>query len=365
MTRKSSLPLGLLPYEIGYLILLATAFYYSQGNFRGSPIPLPVISAAMLGGVGVLIGRCREEWQQLPNKILFFVLAAAWVALFYLTGNSTLGYVHSSSLFPWLLDIYTHPDSDLQFGLIMPFAVLGLFWWKRQELVARPAELWWPGMLIMLLALGLHLAGFGVQLPHLSTAGFLLGLYGLTGLVWGWHWLKTSFFPFFLLGFCVPLGGLMDSFTFKLRLLVSFLVEHIAHLGLAPDLIRQGTQLMDAQHTFAYEVAAACSGIRSLFSLLALMTVYAFITMKSPWRRLTMMVASVPLAILGNVCRLCFTIFVAELFGQDAGKSVETNAGYITFIVAFGCAYLLANWLVKREEAAKPAVTAPSEAPVS
>jgi len=277
-----------------------------------------------------------------------------------------LGYIHSSSLFPWLLDIYTLPDSDVQFGFFMPFVVLALLWWKRQDLVARPAGLWWPGMFIMVLALFLHLAGFGVQLPHLSTAGFLLGLYGLTGLVWGWHWLKTSFFPFFLFGFCIPLGGLMESITFKLRLLVAFLVEHIAHLGLSPDLVRQGTQLMDAQHTFAYEVAAACSGIRSLFSLLALMTIYAFVTMKSPWHRLTMMVASVPLALLGNVARLCFTIFVAELFGQDAGKMVETKAGYITFIVAFGSAYLLANWLIKREaKQPAPIVPAPAEASVS
>jgi len=43
---------------------------------------------------------------------------------------------------------------------------------------------------------------------------------------------------------------------------------------------------------------------------------------------------------------------VAEAFGQDAGKMVETNAGYVTFAVAFGGAYLLARWLEKNEAAA-------------
>jgi len=47
------------------------------------------------------------------------------------------------------------------------------------------------------------------------------------------------------------------------------------------DLVRDGTQLMDADHTFGYEVAAACSGIRSLTALLALTTIYGFVTFKS------------------------------------------------------------------------------------
>jgi exosortase len=198
-----------------------------------------------------------------------------------------------------------------------------------------------------------------VQQSQLSAAGFFLGLYGLTGLAWGRHWLKASFFPYFLLAFCVPTGGLLDGFTFKLRLLVSWLVAGVAHLGLAPDLIREGTQLFDGQRTFAYEVAAACSGIRSVTALLTLMTISGFVAFKSPWRRAAMMLAALPLAVLGNVVRLCFTIGVAEMFGQDAGKMVETKFGFVTFVVALGCAYLLARWLEKGENAgqAKPQAT--------
>jgi exosortase len=158
-------------------------------------------------------------------------------------------------------------------------------------------------------------------------------------------------FPYFLLAFCVPVGGLLDAFTFKLRLLVSWIVAGVAHLGLSPDLIREGTQLYDSQHTFAYEVAAACSGIRSIVALLALMTIYGFVVFKSPWRRAAMMLAALPLAVLGNVARLCVTIGTAEMFGQDAGKMVETKFGFVTFAVALSCAYLLARWLEKGETA--------------
>ncbi len=357
--NNKTLPYGLRPHEIGYLILLAAAFYFTDVKFRGNPWQVLLFAAALAGGVGVLAGRCREEWRGLPNKFFFFALAAAWVALFVFLGNSTLGYVHSASLFAWLMDIYTAPGGDGQYGLLIPFVVLALFWWKRRELVAQPAGLWWPGIILFFFGLLLHLAGYVVQQSQLSAAGFFLGLYGLTGLAWGRHWLKASFFPYFLLAFCVPTGGLLDGFTFKLRLLVSWLVAGVAHLGLAPDLIREGTQLFDGQRTFAYEVAAACSGIRSVTALLTLMTIYGFVAFKSPWRRAAMMLAALPLAVLGNVVRLCFTIGVAEMFGQDAGKMVETKFGFVTFVVALGCAYLLARWLEKGEDAgrAKPQAT--------
>jgi exosortase len=229
--------------------------------------------------------------------------------------------------------------------LLIPFVVLALYWWRRKELLARPPGLWWPAIVIIGFALFLHFVGFVSQQQRLSAIAFLLGLYALTGLAWGWHWLKASFFPFFLLIFCVPVSEYSATLTMPLRLLVARLVEIIAHLGLSPDLIREGTQLFDAQHTFAYEVAAACSGIRSLVALTALLTIYGFINFQAPWKRAVMMLVAIPLAVVGNVVRLCVTVGVAETFGQNAGKAVETKLGFLTFAVAVGCAFLVARWL--------------------
>ncbi len=338
-------------HEVPLLALIGWALYNTSADFRGSPWPVLWFGAGILAGVVMLALRCREEWLVLPNKFFFFSLAAIWVAMFTFLGNSTFGYLDSNSIFYWAFDIYTSPIDDNQFGLYIPFAVLALFWWKRREMVAQPLTLWAPGMFLVAAALALHLVGYVAQQPRLSLVGFIAGLYGLTGLAWGKYWLKASRFPFFLLAFCVPPVG-MEWLTFKMRLMVSWTVAGIAHLGLAPDLIREGTQLFDAQHSFGYEVAAACSGIRSLTALLALTTIYGFIVLKTPWKRAAMIASAFPLAILGNVVRLCFTIMVAEIGGQAAGKSVETNAGLITFAVAIGCVYLLGRQLEKSEHPA-------------
>jgi exosortase len=338
-------------HELAFMALLAVACFYSgpPGNGLGT-LPLLLYGGTIVAGVAVLAYRCQEEWALLPNKAFLFGLAAAWVLLFHFQGNSTMGYVRNSSLFGWMFDIYTSLSGEDQYGLLIPFVVLILFWWKRRDLVAGPLGFWWPAFLLVTGAVLLHMVGFMVQEPKLSLLAFLIGLYGLTGLAWGKHWLRASRFPFFLLVFCVPTGDLVNTLTLRLRLLVSWLVYVIAHLGLAPDLIRDGTQIFDRDHTFAFEVAAACSGIHSLVALLALTTIYGFAHFKSPWKRLIMIFSALPLAVLGNVARLCFTIFVAETFGEDAAKAVENKFGFITIVVAILCIFCISRWLEGPED---------------
>lgn len=363
--NKLQLPFGLKLYEAFYLALLGLAFYYASPDFRGGMVPFvqmppwALFGVAVAAGIGIVAGRGPEEWRALPNKFFFFGLFAVWVLLFTFLGNATLGYISSPSLFAWMFDVYNSPNADAEYGLLIPFVVLALFWWKRQELVAKPLDTWWPGLLIVAFALLLHLAGHAIQETQLSAVGFLAGIWGLMGLAWGRNWLKASFFPFFLLAFCIPMGSLLDSFTFHLRLMVSCIVATIAHLGLAPDLIRDGTQLFDAQRTFGYDVAAACSGIHSLVALLALNTIWGFVNFKAPWKRAVLIAAAIPLSVLGNVTRLCFTIMVAELGGQAAGKYVETKFGFITFAVAIGCVFLINRWLEKSEPKPGPAAETP------
>ena len=338
---------GLWPHEVAAIGLLAAALYCSQ--FHTHDWPVFVYRAAFLAALPVLWYRCREEWQQLPNRGFFLGLTVVWFALFEFLGMSTYGQLGTSSLLTWMFNVYSSPAVDEQHGMLIPFVVMILVWWKRKELAAQPARGWPPGLWLVAAGLALHFLGYILQQPRLSVIGMLTGFFGVMGLAWGPKFLKALRFPYFLLIFCVPLGELGVPITLPLRIMVATIVATISQLGLAPDVMRQGTQLFDAQHTFAYDVAPACSGIHSLVAMLALTIIYGFVSFKAPWKRLLMVAAAMPLAVLGNVVRLCFTIMVAEMFGQTAGKAVETNAGFITFAVAIGCVILLGRWLEKSE----------------
>ena len=113
----------------------------------------------------------------------------AWLALFQFLGNSTLGYISTPSLLSWMNAVYvSNPDangSDDSHGKLIPFVVLALFWWKRKQLLALPLRTWWPGLLLVALALGLHVLGYMVQQPRISIVALFTGIYGLMGLAWG------------------------------------------------------------------------------------------------------------------------------------------------------------------------------------
>jgi exosortase len=287
-----------------------------------------------------------EAWQQIPEKVLFFGLLVPWLLFFHFLGNSTFGYVNSSSLFVWLEGAYNSPFKDDDHGPYVPLLVLGLMWWKREELKHAPKRLWWPGLIILAGGCFLHLLGYIVQQPRLSVMGFFVGVYGLMGLAWGPAFLRVVFFPYFLFAFCVPIGSLSGMITFPLRMVVTKIAVGIAHL-LGVDVIQDGSRIFYPGKAFQYDVAPACSGIRSLIAMFLLATVYAFVVFRQSWPRLTLIIAAIPLAVAGNVIRLTTIILVGQAFGRDAGLMIEQKFGFVTFAVALA-GMLGISWLLEK-----------------
>ena len=310
-----------------------------------------------------------ECWRKVPNKGFFLVLLAAWLILFQFLGNSTLGYTHTSSLMTWMYIAY-HPIpqpgqedglSEDGHGLIVPVVVLGLFWWKRKELVSQRLDTWWPGLLIVGFGLFVHLLAYMVQQPKLSIVGLFTGIYGLMGLAWGPVWLRKSFFPFVLFVFCVPLGSQALPITFKLRMLVTQIVEAISHNMLAIDVVREGTALKDPSGRYSYDVAAPCSGMRSLIATLGLALVYGMVSFRSWWKRGLLIASAFPLAVAGNVLRMLTIVVSADLWGQEAGSYVHDGGpggiiSLLPYIPAFVGLLALGHWLETKFDERKPAV---------
>jgi exosortase len=211
---------------------------------------------------------------------------------------------------------------------------------------------WWPGLLMVALALLLHLAGYMIQQPRLSVVAMFAGLYGIMGMAWGPALLRGAFFPFFLFAFCVPIGVLGQPITFPLRLLVTRLVESIAPM-ISIDVIREGTTLHDPTNKFAYEVAAACSGMRSLIATLALSLCYAWLSFPKWWKRAILIASAFPLAVLGNFLRMMAIVIAADIGGQPWGDYVHEGGplgliSLLPYVPAFAGLILLGHWLRER-----------------
>jgi exosortase len=296
-------------------------------------------------------------WEQVPNKGMFFGLLAAWLALFQFLGNGTFGYIDTASLMYWMVNAFKGDDEQ---GLLIPFVVLALFWWKRKKFLAAPNRIWAPALALLAGALVLHMLGYLIQQPRVSIVALFTGIYALIGLIWGPAWMRAGFFPFFLFAFCIPISSVGEPVTFPLRILASKLVWLLSH-GLGIDVIRDGNQLYNSGRTYRYEVAAACSGLRSLMAIFAIATIYAFLSFEKNWKRVVMMASAFPLAVIGNVTRLLSIIIAAEVSGQSGGDFVHENFFFslLPYIPAIIGVALLGRWL-RDEELLMPLASKPA-----
>ena len=278
-----------------------------------------------------------EYWNGLPDKRLFFGLLIPWLLLFHFLGNSTMGYLETSSLFVAMADVYNSTLYDESHGFLIPFVVVYLFWWKREELADVAKDLWTPALALLGAAVVLHVIGFVVQQARISVLALFLGIFAIMGLVWGRAWLRASFFPFVLFVFCMPLGSLTENITVPLRIIVTKISVWVSVKALNIGVVHDGTRIFDPSWDFHIDVAPACSGIRSLTALMILTTIVSFCAYASWWKRLTLIAAAIPVAIAGNVLRLTTVIIAAEAFGQKAVPVVHDHAWILTWGLALAC----------------------------
>jgi exosortase len=144
---------------------------------------------------------------------------------------------------------------------------------------------------------------------------------------------RIMLLPVLYLFFMVPLPYLVyDAVAFPLKQLVAkYSVDALQLMGVI--IIREGNILILPETTL--EVADACSGIRSLVSLLALAAAFALITQKRSTKRLIMIIAAIPIAILTNGVRVMGTGILAQYWGAKAAEGFfHEFAGLAVFAVA-------------------------------
>jgi len=278
--------------------------------------------------------------------------AAAGIGLFQWFGNATRGYIPTRSLFWWWGDQWIDPADENQHGLLVLALALWLLWRnlresakgqvpgaKNSELNIEPAGQnpglgVWPPALAMLGGLALHLLGYAVQQTRISIVGLLLFTWGVLALGGGRRWGRAAAFPLVFLVFAVPLD-VLDTLGFYLRMGVIKLAVAGAH-GVGLAVVRNGTQLLSPHGGYQYDVAAACSGVRSLMALAALSLLVGYLNFRSWGIRLLLLVLCAPYAFAGNVLRIFAVIVAAEWFGQRTGLTVHDWFGFLVFVVVLG-----------------------------
>ncbi len=222
---------------------------------------------------------------------------------------------------------------------ILPVS-LWLVWRKRlilRDLFAK-AEFNTSGVgSLAAVFLGLLMFIFGWRQGYLfiSSLSLIPVLWGVTRYLHGKEVAKILLFPIFYLVFLIPPPlGIIDRLTLPMRYGISVTTENLLH-ALHYPIERSGLLLTVNGHEIF--MGAPCSGFRSLITMLALSVIYVYFIKGGFKTKLTLIIAGIPFALLGNLMRVMTMCLITFYAGTEAAEHFHYISGGIIFLVMTGC----------------------------
>jgi exosortase len=248
-------------------------------------------------------------------------------------------------------------DENYSHGFFVPIAFFWMLWRQRHELESTKVSPRWWGILIVLMALLQLAAGTMGAENFVAHSSLLTLLCGITLFLFGIEMLRLVAFPIAWLLFMIPLPSIIFySITFPLQLLASKLAVGILDLLRVPN-VCEGNVIYLANFTAG--VVEACSGIRSLVSMLAFAVLIGYLLNMSVRSRWILAITAVPIALGMNAARIAGTGLAGNYLGARWAEGFfHTFSGWVLFIGCLGLmlgVVRLLRGFDQREPAGRPA----------
>lgn len=230
--------------------------------------------------------------------------------------------------------------------LILPLAVyIGFRKHERLSTIPLTNSLW--GLALVVFALLFFVLAQSAEIKTLSSLSIVLFMWGAIFYVFGYGWLRELSFPLFILFFMIPIPSqIYAQATIPLQLIVT--KTSVAAAGIFDiPILREGNVIHLPDRSL--QVVQACSGLRSMISLVTLSAVMGYLTLKSNLLRGVLFIGGVPVAILTNIIRVFFMILAFHYLKLDLAKgTAHTFFGIGIFVFAIlmllGLKGILGRW---------------------
>jgi len=246
-------------------------------------------------------------------------------------------------------------DADYGHGFFVPLFSGYILWHTRErwtKVEVKPSNF---GFVVIVGAIALLLLGsLGAEL-FTSRFSLLVLLAGMILFLAGWKMLRAVSFPLGYLIWMIPMPVIIyNQITFPLQLIASRLATAWLELAQVP-VLRDGNILI--MSNYSLEVVEACSGIRSLMTLMALAVAYGYLVSPRRWVRYVLAAFMVPIAIITNAIRIMGAGLMAHRFGPAAAEGfLHQFSGWAIFLVAlllmFGSYWILQHISERRRKPA-------------
>ncbi|MGA2960227.1 MAG: exosortase/archaeosortase family protein [Candidatus Korobacteraceae bacterium] len=225
-------------------------------------------------------------------------------------------------------------DPNYSHGFLVPLFCAYVLWERRRELSEVTPKPTSAGLVVLLGSIVvLFLGSLGAEL-FLARVSLLGVIIGLLLFLHGWAMVKKMVFPLSALLLMIPIPGVIYyQLVFPLQLLASELAAAALQASHLVPVFREGNVLV--LPGVRLEVAEACSGIRSLMSLLTIAVIYGYLSETKTWARWLLCLLIVPIAVLSNSARVFFAAIGSQYIGMSAVEGVSHFlAGIFLFLVA-------------------------------
>jgi len=233
--------------------------------------------------------------------------------------------------------------SDNSHGTLVPLVSLYFIWQKKEKLRSIRVSNSNFGAIILLISVVLYLLSYAGGVAVVSRAMIVSSLIGLVIFALGKEFFSLLAFPLLYLFFMVPVpDSILGLVAFPLQLFATKVSASVIHLFSIPA-YREGNMLYFAQTQL--EVAEACSGIRSIMSFGMLSLIFAYMMDKIWWKRIVLVLSTIPLALFANIVRVTGTGILAHFYGSGVALGfLHEFSGFAVF--AFGFVLLLGEFVL-------------------
>ena len=272
------------------------------------------------------------------NGFSKYIAPAALVQILFIVG--VFVFLYGQTVEALIEDWSTDPNFSHGF-LIFPIA-LYMVWadkYRLQRLTPAPS-LW--GICVIVLGMMIHLLGKTGAEFFLMRFSMIVTLAGIIIFLLGWSYLKAMVVPITYLIMMIPIPAILwNQVAFPLQLLAAQLSSQLIQITGIP-VFREGNVLHLANTSL--EVVDACSGLRSLTSLIALTGIFAFLAPFTILKKWILFLSAIPIAVAVNVLRLTITAALAFYIGPETAHGLlHDMSGLIIFGGALALVYLVFN----------------------
>lgn len=249
-------------------------------------------------------------------------------------------------------------DENYSHGLLVPFVIAFIVWLEFDGLrkTARTPRLAFGGGLILLAFLMLLGGTLGAEL-FTQRVSLVVMLAGVVVYFFGARFVRLLAVPFALVLLAIPIPQIIfNKIAFPLQIYASQIAVWGIRLFDIPT-VRKGNVFeilpRGATQVIALEVVEACSGIRSLMTLVTLALILAYFTRAKDgagqtggfgflknsdfWRAVLLMLSAVPIAVLTNAARVTTTGVLTYYYGKQATEGTLHEAlGWLVYVAALG-----------------------------